>query len=104
MQREVQEPLQDTTSDRGMKSKETFVQAANQLIENKEDVPDSNIVLLKERLTDTEVLWKRSGTCVSTLDLNLLADKVQQLIAENARVAQNQDDYRPEVQRAGQPV
>ena len=26
-------------------------------------------------------------------DLNLLADKVQQLIAENARVAQNQDDY-----------
>ena len=27
------------------------------------------------------------------MDLNLLADKVQQLIAENARVAQNQDDY-----------
>lgn len=26
-------------------------------------------------------------------DLNLLADKIQQLIAENARVAQNQDDY-----------
>ncbi len=25
--------------------------------------------------------------------MNLLADKVQQLIAENARVAQNQDDY-----------
>jgi predicted RNase H-like nuclease (RuvC/YqgF family) len=36
--------------------------------------------------------WKRSGTELST-DLNLLADKVQQLIAENARVAQNQDDY-----------
>ncbi|WP_302485534.1 hypothetical protein [uncultured Megasphaera sp.] len=26
-------------------------------------------------------------------DLELMADKVQQLIAENARVAQNQDDY-----------
>ena len=25
--------------------------------------------------------------------MNLLADRVQQLIAENARVAQNQDDY-----------
>lgn len=47
--------------------------------------------LLKERLTDTEALEKERDR-LST-DLNLLADKVQQLIAENARVAQNHDDY-----------
>ena len=70
--------------------KDAFVHAVNQLIENKADVLDS-ITLLKERLTDTEALeeeWDKIST-----DLNLLADKVQQLIAENARVAQNQDDY-----------
>lgn len=47
--------------------------------------------MLKERLTDTEALEEERDK-LST-DLNLLADKVQQLIAENARVAQNQDDY-----------
>jgi site-specific DNA recombinase len=70
--------------------KESFVRAANRLIENKADVLDS-ITLLKERLTDTEALEEERDR-LST-DLNLLADKVQQLIAENARVAQNQDDY-----------
>jgi len=70
--------------------KEAFVRAANRLIENKADVLDS-ITLLKERLTDTEALEEERDR-LST-DLNLLADKVQQLIAENARVAQNQDDY-----------
>ena len=70
--------------------KEVFVRAANRLIENKADVLDS-ITLLKERLTDTEALEEERDR-LST-DLNLLADKVQQLIAENARVAQNQDDY-----------
>ena len=70
--------------------KEAFVRAVNQLIENKADVLDS-ITLLKERLTDTEDLEEERDR-IST-DLNLLADKIQQLIAENARVAQNQDDY-----------
>lgn len=70
--------------------KEAFVRAANQLIENKADVLDS-ITLLRERLTDTEALEEERDR-LST-DLNLLADKVQQLIAENTRVAQNQDDY-----------
>ena len=70
--------------------KEAFVRAANRLIENKAEIID-NVTLLKERLTDTEALEEERDK-LST-DLNLLADKIQQLIAENARVAQNQDDY-----------
>ena len=71
-------------------TKEAFVRAANRLIENKAEILNS-ITLLKERLTDTEAMEEERNS-LST-DLNLLADKVQQLIAENARVAQNQDDY-----------
>ena len=70
--------------------KDAFVQAVNQLIGNKEEILN-NIVVLKQRLTDTGSLEKERDAL--ELDLNLLADKVQQLIAENARVAQNQDDY-----------
>lgn len=70
--------------------KDAFVQAVNQLIGNKEEILN-NIVVLKERLTDTEAMEEERDR-IST-DLNLLADKIQQLIAENARVAQNQDDY-----------
>lgn len=70
--------------------KAAFIRATNQLIENKAEIID-NVTLLKERLTDTEALEEERDK-LST-DLNLLADKVQQLIAENARVAQNQDDY-----------
>ena len=66
------------------------MKAANQLISNKDEIL-SNITLLKEKLTDTEALEMERDR-IST-DLNLLADKVQQLIAENARVAQDQDDY-----------
>ena len=70
--------------------KAIFVKAVNQLIGNKNEIL-SNITLLKEKLTDTEALEMERDR-IST-DLNLLADKVQQLIAENARVAQDQDDY-----------
>lgn len=66
--------------------KEAFVWAANRLIENKAEILNS-ITLLKERLTDTEAMEEERDR-LST-DLNLLADKVQQLIAENARGAQN---------------
>ena len=66
--------------------REVFIRATNQLIENKADILNS-IILLKERLTDTEALEEERDK-LST-DLNLLAEKVQQLIAENARVAQN---------------
>lgn len=73
--------------------KAIFVKAVNQLIEKKEEILDS-ITLLKEKLTDTEALEKVRDS-LST-DLNLLAEKMQQLIAENARVAQNQNDYNRE--------
>lgn len=70
--------------------KDAFVQAVNQLIGNKEEILN-NIVVLKQRLTDIGSLEKERDAL--ELDLNMLAGKVQQLIAENARVAQNQDDY-----------
>ena len=70
--------------------KEAFIRAANKLVENKTEILNS-ITLLKEQLTDTKALEEERAK-LST-DLNLLAEKVQQLIAENARVAQNQDDY-----------
>lgn len=64
--------------------KEVFVRAANRLIENKAEILN-RITLLKERLTDTEALEEKRDRL--NTDLNLLADKVQHLIAENARVA-----------------
>ena len=70
--------------------KDAFVQAVNQLIGTKEEILN-NIVVLKQRLTDIGSLEKERDAL--ELDLNMLADKVQQLIAENARVVQNQDDY-----------
>ena len=70
--------------------KEAFIRAANQLIENKEDIL-SNITMLKKRLTDTASLEKERDAL--ELDLNMLTDQVQQLIAENAQVAQDQDEY-----------
>lgn len=72
------------------KIKSIFVKAGNQVIERKEEILDS-ANYLKEKLTNTEALEKERDKL--GMDLNLLTDKVQQLIAENARVAQNQDEY-----------
>ena len=66
------------------------MKAVNQVIERKEAILDS-VNYLKEKLTNTEALEKERDKL--GMDLNLLTDKVQQLIAENARVAQNQDEY-----------
>lgn len=46
---------------------------------------------MKKHLTDTASLGKERDAL--ELDLNMLADQVQQLIAENARVAQDQKEY-----------
>lgn len=70
--------------------KDAFVRAVNQLINNKEEIL-SNITLLKNRLTDTEALDQERDAL--GFDLNMLAEQVQQLIAENARVAQDQTEY-----------
>lgn len=70
--------------------KGAFIRAVNQLIENKEDIL-SNITMLKKRLTDIASLEKERDAL--ELDLNMLNDQVQLLIAENAQVAQDQDEY-----------
>lgn len=46
---------------------------------------------MKKHLTDNASLGKERDAL--ELDLNMLADQVQQLIAENARVAQDQKEY-----------
>lgn len=70
--------------------KDVFVRAVNKLISNRDEII-SNILLLKERLTDTESLEKKRD--VLNCDLKFLANRVQQLIEENAQVAQNQNEY-----------
>lgn len=70
--------------------KNAFVSAANQLIRNKDEIL-AGIKELKNTLTDTSTLEKERDTLGT--DMNLLADKIQHLISENAHVAQNQDEY-----------
>ena len=67
-----------------------FVRAVNQLIRNKEEVI-SNIRLLKTSLSDTSALEKMRSEL--NIELNWLTEKVQELIAENARAVKNQDEY-----------
>lgn len=52
--------------------KDAFVQAVNQLIDNKEEIL-SNITLLKKRLTDTDFLKKERDSL--ELDLNMLTEE-----------------------------
>lgn len=70
--------------------KGAFVRAVNKLIRNKEEVI-SNIRLLKTSLSDTSALEKMRSELI--IELNLLTEKVQELIAENARAVKNQDEY-----------
>lgn len=70
--------------------KGAFVRAVNKLIRNKEEVI-SNIRLLKTSLSDTSALEKMRSEL--NIELNLLTEKVQELIAENARAVKNQDEY-----------
>lgn len=70
--------------------KDAFVRAVNQLINNKEEIL-SNIILLKNQLINMESLDRERDAL--GVDLNMLAEQVQQLIAENARAAQDQTEY-----------
>ena len=72
------------------KIKDIFVKAVNKLIIDKEEVLQ-NLVMLKEKLTDTEDLEKEKERLA--VELSTLADEVQELINENARVARNQEEY-----------
>lgn len=70
--------------------KDIFVKAVNKLISDKEEIL-GNLVVLKEKLTDTAELAKEKDRLAA--ELSSLADKVQGLINENARVARNQEEY-----------
>lgn len=70
--------------------KDIFVKAVNKLISDKEEVL-SNLVLFKEKLTDTAELAKEKDQLAA--ELSSLAEKVQSLINENARIARNQEEY-----------
>ena len=70
--------------------KGAFLRSVNQLIRNKEEVI-SNICLLKTSLSDTSALEKMRSEL--NIELNLLTEKVQELIAENARAVKDQDEY-----------
>lgn len=70
-----------------------FVRAVNQLIKNKDEIL-SNIILLKIRLVDTTDLEKKRNAL--ELNMNLLAERVQQLISENACLTQDQVQYNQE--------
>lgn len=70
-----------------------FVRAVNQLIKNKDEIL-SNIILLKIRLVDTTDLEKKQNAL--EFNMNLLAERVQQLISENACLTQDQVQYNQE--------
>lgn len=70
-----------------------FVRAVNQLIKNKDEIL-SNIILLKIRLVDTTDLEKKRNAL--EFNMNLLAERVQQLISENACLTQDQVQYNQE--------
>lgn len=71
--------------------KDVFVRAFNQLIDIKDEVI-TNIRELQQTLSDTDELTKQQERCSE--DMNVLAGMTEQLIAENARVAMDQDDYK----------
>ncbi len=73
--------------------KEIFVRAVNQLISDKEVVLE-NIRVLRGKLSDTSALEEKRENL--NRDITELADRVQRLIAENARVPLNQDTYNKE--------
>ena len=70
--------------------KDIFVRAVNKLVSDKEDIL-ANIRCLKEKLSDTSALEEERDSL--DVDIALLTEKMQTLIAENARVALNQDEY-----------
>ena len=71
--------------------KDVFVRAFNQLIGIKDEVI-ANIRILQQSLSDTSDMAKEQDRLSE--DMNVLAGMTEQLIAENARVAMDQDNYK----------
>ena len=70
--------------------KEAFVKAVNKLLEGKDDMLE-NIRLVQKQICDTSDLEAESQRLMD--EMNVLSDRVQKCISENARIAQDQTDY-----------
>ena len=71
--------------------KACFIVAVNKLIKNKNEII-SNLETAKKLLCDNEVIEKECGELQK--ELNVIVNKVQMYILENARVVQDQAEYR----------
>lgn len=71
--------------------KEAFVKALNMLLDEKDEIL-ANIKLISKTLCYTSDLEKKKDA--SEQELAMIVDMTQNLISENARVAQDQEDYK----------
>ena len=70
--------------------KERFIKAMNILLTEKDDLI-ADFEAIKDTVFDTSALTQeRAGL---QAEMNVVAEQIEQCIAENARVAQNQEDY-----------
>lgn len=70
--------------------KEYFIKAMNRLISDKEEII-ANVELIRQMLTDNaELIVKRDSL---QGEIEVTVEMTQNIVAENARVAQNQEDY-----------
>lgn len=70
--------------------KKLFVKAANQVFTEKEEIID-NTKTMMEMVCHTEELEQELNDCIT--ELNIITNQIEQLIAENSRVAIDQIEY-----------
>lgn len=70
--------------------KKAFVSAYNQLIAEKKEII-ANVELIRKTLCDTETLREEKDRLEN--EINVLVEMTQNMINENARIAQDQDEY-----------
>ena len=70
--------------------KSTFVKAVNQLLENRTEITE-NVSMIRKAVCDTTSLEADRDRLFD--EMSMLSDLTQTLIAENARVVMNQEDY-----------
>ena len=70
--------------------KKAFVKVVNKLLDGKTDMLE-NIRLVREQICDIADLEAESQRLME--EMNMLSDRVQKCISENARIAQDQTDY-----------
>lgn len=71
-------------------NKKAFVSAYNQLIAEKKEII-ANVELIRKTLCDTETLREEKDRLEN--EINVLVEMTQNMINENARIAQDQDEY-----------